>query len=150
MLRFISLAALTLAAFVGTAYADPGTHSVLATPDGTVKGLVEVSPTAHDVLAPDTFDVQGTVNVRDLAPNTDYKVLRWVDLTPDGSCTGTVRLLPGNPTLTTSAGGAGALHFEISSTTITDGTRFDVIWRVVDAATGATVLESSCLTVTAK
>ena len=70
MLRFISLAALTLAAFVGTAYADPGTHSVLATPDGTVKGLVEVSPTAHDVLAPDTFDVQGTVNVRDLAPNT--------------------------------------------------------------------------------
>src|SRR6266540_2123979 len=136
MLRFISLAALTLAAFAGTAYAEPGTHSVLATPDGTVKGIVEVSPTAHDVLAPDTFDVQGTVNVH--------------DLTPDGSCTGTVRLLPGNPTLTTSAGGAGALHFEISSTTIADGTSFDVIWRVVDAATGATVLESACLTVTAK
>jgi hypothetical protein len=150
MLRFISLAALALAAFAGTAYAQPGTHSVLATPDGTVKGIVEVSPTAHDVLAPDTFDVQGTVNVHGLAPNTDYKVLRWVDFNPDGNCTGTARLLPGNPTLTTSAGGAGALHFEISSAAISDGTSFDVIWRVVDAATGATVLESDCLTVTAK
>jgi hypothetical protein len=150
MLRFISLAAVALAAVAGTAYAQPGTQSVLTTPDGTVKGIVEVSPTAHDVLAPDTFDVQGTVNVRDLAPSTDYKVLRWVDFIPDGSCTGTVRLLPGNPTLTTSAGGAGALHFEITSATLIDGARFDVIWRVVDAATGATVLESACLTVTVK
>ena len=90
-------------------------------------------------------------NVHGLAPAADYTVLRWVDTNPDGNCTGaTPLLLPGNPTLTTSAGGAGALHFEISrGSPFVDGVTFNVIWRVVDAA-GHTVLESDCLTVTVK
>jgi len=95
--------------------------------------------------------VQGTVNVHDLAPNSDYKVLRWVDRNPDGVCTGATALsLPGDPTLTTSDGGAAALHFEISrGAPFTDGVSFDVIWRVVDLA-GNTVLQSDCFTVTVK
>lgn len=115
----------------------------------TPASLVEVSPTAHDAVGADSFDVQGTVNVHGLAPNADYRVLRWVDVNPDGNCTGTIALtLPGNATLTTSAGGAGALHFEISrGAHFVDGVRFNVIWRVVDLA-GNTILESRCLTVT--
>ena len=139
-------------AVTAIASADPGTHSRLTPVGGaTGGGLVEVSPTAHDVAGPGTFDVQGTVNVHGLAPNADYKVLRWVDRMPDGACTGTAPLLlPGDPTLTTSAGGAGALHFEISrGDPFVDGVVFNVIWRVVDAA-GNTVLESNCLTVTVK
>ena len=134
------------------AQAQPGTHSEL-TPvgGGSGGGMIEVSPTAHDVVGPDTFNVLGTVNVHGLAPNTDYKVLRWVDLNPDGVCTGTTALsLPGNPTLTTSNGGAGALHFEISrGAPFVDGVSFDVIWRVVDLA-GNTILQSDCFTVTVK
>ena len=142
------LAAAVLAA---TASADPGTRSRLSAVSGQGSGMVKVSPTAHDVVGPGTFDVQGTINVHGLAPDTGYKVLRWVDFNPDGNCTGTTPLsLPGDPTLTTSAGGAGALHFEITrGAPLTDGVTFDVIWRVVDAA-GNTVLESDCLTVTVK
>ena len=113
--------------------------------------MIEVSPTAHDVVGPDTFDVQGTLNVHGLAPDTSYKVLRWVDLSPNGICTGTSALsLPGNPTLTTSHGGAGAIHFEITrGSPFVDGVSFNVIWRVVDLA-GNIVLQSDCLTVTVK
>ena len=70
---------------------------------------------------------------------------------PNGLCTGAAALsLPGDPTLRTSGGAAGALHFEISrGAPLVDGVRFDVIWRVVDP-TGNTVLESTCLTVTVK
>ena len=145
------LIALT-SAVAASARADPGTSSRL-TPVGGPSGggMVEVAPTAHDVVGPGTFDVQGTVNVHGLAPKTDYKVLRWVDRNPDGICTSTTALLlPGNPTLTTSAGGAGALHFEISrGAPFVDGVRFDVLWRVVDLA-GNAVLQSDCFTVTVK
>jgi hypothetical protein len=134
-------------AFAGAAQATPGTHTKL-TPvgGGSGGGMIGISPTAHDVVGADTFDGQGTVNVHGLAPNTDYKLLRWVDLTPDGVCTGTTALsLPGNPTLTTSNGGAGALHFQISrGAPFVDGVRYDVIARVVDLA-GNTVLQSDCL-----
>ena len=142
------LAAAVLAA---SASADPGTRSRLTAVAGEAAGMVKIAPTAHDVVAPGTFDVQGTINVRGLAPNSGYKVLRWVDFNPDGNCTGpTALMLPGDPTLTTSAGGAGALHFEITrGAPLTDGVTFDVIWRVVDLA-GATVLESDCLTVSVK
>ena len=134
------------------AQAQPGTHSQLvAVGGGSGGGMIEVSPTAHDVVGPDTFDVQGTLNVHGLAPDTSYKVLRWVDLSPNGICTGTSALsLPGNPTLTTSHGGAGAIHFEITrGSPFVDGVSFNVIWRVVDLA-GNIVLQSDCLTGTVK
>ncbi|SDI13454.1 hypothetical protein SAMN05192558_101487 [Actinokineospora alba] len=135
-------------ALAGAAQAEPGTHSKL-TPvgGGSGGGAIGISPTAHDVVGADTFDGQGTVNVHGLAPDTGYKILRWVDLNPDGVCTGTTALsLPGDPTLTTSNGGAGALHFQISrGAPFVDGVRYDVIARVVDLA-GNTVLQSDCLT----
>jgi hypothetical protein len=135
-------------AFAATAQAVPGTHSKL-TPvgGGSGGGTIGISPTAHDVVGADTFDGQGTVDVHGLAPRTGYKLLRWVDLNPDGVCTGTTALpFPGDPTLTTSDGGAGALHFQISrGAPFVDGLRYDIIARVVDLA-GNTVLESDCLT----
>jgi hypothetical protein len=134
------------------AQAQAGTHSKLtAVSGGSGGGVIEVAPTAHDLVGPDTFDVQGTINAHGLAPSTNYKVLRWVDVNPNGICTGATALsLPGDPTLKTSTGGAGALHFEITrGAPFVDGVRFDVIWRVVGPG-GNTVLESQCLTVTVK
>jgi hypothetical protein len=151
---FKLLAALTIAtgAVAASAQAEPGTQSKL-TPvaGGSGGGMIEVSPTAHDVIGPGTFNVQGTVNVHGLAPDTGYKLLRTPDFIPDGVCTGTSPLmLPGNPTLTTSSGGAGALHFEVSrGAPFLDGVSFDVVFRVVDLA-GNTVLQGDCLTVTVK
>jgi hypothetical protein len=148
------LAALVVAsaAIAAVAQAEPGTQSQL-TPvgGGSGGGMIEVSPTSHDVVGPGTFNVEGTVNVHGLAPDTGYRLLRTPDFTPDGVCTGTTALLlPGNPTLTTSDGGAGALHFEVSrGAPFLDGVSFDVVFRVVDLA-GNTVLQSDCLTVTVK
>jgi hypothetical protein len=110
-------AALGAGALAASAGAEPGTQSELTAIAGQGAGLVEVAPTAHDVAGPGTFDVQGTVNVHDAVPNATFTVLRRVDLNPDGVCTGATWLnLPGTPTsvLTTSNGGAGALHFEIA------------------------------------
>lgn len=143
------IAALLAAALVAFAQAQPGTHSSLTAISGQGSGLVEVSPTAKNGVG-FTFDVQGTVNIHGAAPNTDFTVLRRVDLIPNGICTGSAWLtLPGNPVLTTSAGGAGALHFEIQrGAPFLDGVKFDVIWQVV--GTDGTVLESDCLGVTVK
>lgn len=151
-IRFLAALVALSGLVAASAQAQPGTHSNLTPVAGADGGgMIEVSPTAHDVVGPDTFDVQGTINVRGLAPDTGYKLLRWVDRNPDGTCTGSSALsLPGSPTLTTSAGGSGALHFEISrGAPFVDGVSFDVIWRVVDLA-GTTVLESDCFTVTVK
>jgi hypothetical protein len=145
------LPVLAAAAAASAASADPGTQSPLKPVAGQGSGLVEIAPTAHNVAGPASFDVQGTITVQGLTPNAGYKVVRWVDFNPDGQCTGMTPLfLPGNPILTTSAGGAGALHFEISrGAPLLDGVGFDVIWRVLDSADN-TVLESNCLTVTVK
>ena len=151
-IKFLAALVIATGAVAASAQAEPGTQSRL-TPvgGGSGAGMIEVSPTSHDVVGPGTFDVQGTVNVRGLAPDTGYKLLRTPDFTPDGVCTGTSPLmLPGNPTLTTSSGGAGALHFEVSrGLPFVDGLHFDVVFRVVDLA-GNTVLQSDCLQVTVK
>ena len=143
---------LAAAALPAGASADPGTHSKLTTIVGQGVGIVAVAPTAHDVVGPDTFDVVGTVNVRDAAPNTRFTVLRRVDLDPDGVCTGASWLTlppPNEQTLTTSNGGAGALHFEISRVApLVDGVRFDVQWRL--EGNDGSILQSDCLTVTVK
>src|SRR5205809_430093 len=151
LIKLFAALATASGALAAGALAEPGTLSKLAPVGGGGGGMIEVSPTAHDVAGPGTFDVQGTVNVHGLAPNTGYRLLRTPDLNPDGICTGTTPLvLPGNPTLTTSAGGAGALHFEVSrGAPFVDGFTFDVIFRVVDLA-GNTVLRGDCITVTVK
>ena len=146
--RTLALATTLLALFAGAASAKT-TQSWLNPIRGSGSGFVEVSPTAKDEGAL-SFDVQGSVNIHGATPNTDFTVLRRVDLNPNGTCTGATWLtLPGNPVLTTSAGGAGALHFEIQrGAPFVDGFVFDVIWRVV--GTDGSILESDCLTVTVK
>jgi hypothetical protein len=85
------------------------------------------------------------------APNPGYRILPWFDLNPDGLCTGTTAAtFPGNPTVTTSNGGSGELHVELSrGAPFVDGVRFDVRSRVVDLA-GNTVLQGDCFTGTLK
>lgn len=143
----VALALLPLLA--GAANADPGTRSQLTAISGRGDGFVTVAPTSKDDGAL-SFDVEGTVNIHDASPDTAFTVLRRVDLNPNGSCTGVTWLpLPGDPVLTTSAGGAGALRFEIQrGAPFVDGVMFDVIWRAV--GTDGTILESDCLTVTVK
>jgi hypothetical protein len=119
---------------------------------GQGAGRVHVATTAHDVTGPETFDVQGTVNVHGALPNTTFTVLRRVDLNPDGVCTGAAWLTlpaPNAQTFTTSAGGAGAMHFQISrGSPFVNGVQFDVQWRL--EGSDGSVLESDCFTVTVK
>ena len=146
------LLGLAAAALAAGASADPGTHSKLTAIDGQGAGMVLVAPTARDVAGPATFDVQGTVNVHQAAPDTTFTVLRRVDLNPDGVCTSATWLTlppPNEQTLTTSKGGAGALHFQISrGAPFLDGLRFDVQWRL--EGSDGSVLQSDCFTVTVK
>ncbi len=132
--------------------ADPGTMSMFTALSGQGSGLVEVAPTAHDVAGPGTFDVEGTVTVHDTAPGTTFTVLRRVDLHPDGVCTGASWLklpAPNAQDFVTSAGGAGALHFEIArGAPFLDGVRFDVPWRL--EGSDGSLLQSDCFTVTVK
>jgi hypothetical protein len=150
--RIFLAAALGTGALAAGAGAEPGTHSELTAIAGQGAGRVEVAPTAHDVAGPGTFDVQGTVNVHGAALDTEFTVLRRVDLNPDGACTGASWLTlppPNEQALITSNGGAGALHFEISrGAPFFDGVSFDVQWRL--AGSDGSVLQSDCFTVTVK
>lgn len=147
--RALVIAVAFLPVVAGLANADPGTRSRLTPISGSGSGFVTVAPTSKDEGA-FSFDVQGTVNIHGTSPNTAFTVLRRVDVNPNGTCTGTAWLtLPGDPVLTTSAGGAGAVHFEIQrGAPFVDGVMFDVVWRAV--GTDGTILESDCLTVTVK
>ena len=151
-LRLSVLLALVAAVSATGASADPGTHSRLTAIAGQGAGRVELAPTAHDVVAPDTFDVQGTVNVHDAAAGTTFTVLRRVDFNPNGACTGGTWMMlppPNAPSFTTSKGGAGALHFEISrGAPLLDGVSFDVQWRL--EGSDGSVVQSDCFTVTVK
>lgn len=146
----IMTAIIALALFPAGARAEPGTLANLTAITGQGSGLVKVAPTSHNVVGPGTFDVQGMINVRDAAPGVTFSVLRRVDLNPDGNCTGVTWLTlppPNVPDLTASAGGAGALHFEISrGAPFVDGAQFDVQWRL--AGSDGSVLQSDCFTVT--
>ena len=146
-------------AFVSVAHAEPGLQSKLMAIRGQGTGHVDVSPTAddqHDTL----FIAQGTAEIHDALAHTTYVVQRAVDFTPnDGVCT----IAPAPPagwlsltTLTTSAAGAGAGHFErMSSPPGPPGFQFDIIFRVVKRNGDGTldlsqVLMSACMTVTVK
>jgi hypothetical protein len=125
------------------AHAQPaGAKSDLTAIAGQGRGQVIVSPNRkYD----GSFDARVKVNVHDAAPNTYFAVTRAIDFTVDGDCT--------NPqydpvaSLTTSAGGAGAVEFERGPSVLpTEG--FDLQVQV-DGDDG-TVLQSACMTVYAK
>ena len=138
-------AALAAIVATGAAQADPGLHSTLTAVTGQGTGHVLVAPTSEDQ---GTFAAQITVNIHGATPNTTFVVARAVDLNPDGVCTMASGWLPLGD-LTTSAGGAGAAHFEVHrGAPFLSGVRFDAVFRVV--GTDGTELRSECLTVTVK
>jgi hypothetical protein len=144
-------ALLAAAAFVGFAQADRITHVGLTTISGQGSGAIAFSPTAKNE-GTNQFDVQITVNIHGATPSTVFTVSRNVDFSADGICTSTT-FAPFSPAFTTSAGGAGAAHYEVlrgppTFPLFVEGAEFDVSFRVV--GTDGTVLTSECFTVTVK
>jgi hypothetical protein len=86
--------------------------------------------------------------VRDLAPNHAYLLQRAVDATLDGNCTSTAWLTLGKgldaQAITTDERGTGRELLFRSVAALPIGAQFDIDFRVVDAATLATVLASDC------
>jgi hypothetical protein len=140
--RGLAIAALTTSACIATppAWADSTTvMSDLTAVIGRGSGLVIVTPDA--ALGHGNFEARVKVNIHDTTPNTDFAVLRTIDTTADGVCTGTV-FAPAAE-IHTSAGGAGAVEAEKSG----PFPQFDLLVRVVGA--DGTVLQSDCMTITA-
>jgi hypothetical protein len=136
---------------------------------GSGAGMVNVTPTA---AVDGSFSAQINVNVHDAPPNTIFYVQRAPEigrpLGSDGVCQRAMGIAPWGPptpnfvtfplpgagplvTLTTSEGGAGAVHIDFAAPTIADGTKFDVMFRLVDNLTAPTnELRTGCFTVDVK
>jgi len=136
---------------------------------GAGSGIVNVSPTA---AVDGSFSAQINVAVHDAPPNTTFYVQRAPEIGrangADGICQRAAGLPPwGAPapnfvtfplpaagplvTLQTSEGGSGAVHIDFVAPTISDGTQFDVMFRLVDSLTSPTnELRTGCFTVTVK
>lgn len=86
--------------------------------------------------------------VRDLSPNSSYQLQRAVDTTIDGTCTSTSWLTLGKglvpATIDTDDQGTGRAGLFRSVAAFPVGSTFDIHFQVVDAATGAVVLQSAC------
>ena len=86
--------------------------------------------------------------VRDLAPNHSYSLQRAVDTNVNGDCTGTNWLTLGQGlvprAITTDEMGTGRAELFRNLASIPLGTQFDIHFRVIDSATSAVVLESTC------
>jgi predicted secreted Zn-dependent protease len=148
----VVLVTLTAVGAASVAQAEPGLQSKLTAISGQGTGHVEVSPTAKGQGA--VFVAEGAAAIHGALPNTTFLVQRAVDFTPnDGVCT----IAPAPPagwitltTLTTSAGGAGAAHFErVSPPPGPAGFQFDIVFRVM-STDGTQVLMSDCMTATVK
>ena len=136
---------------------------------GAGSGIVNVSSTA---AVDGSFSAQINVSVHDAPPNTTFYVQRAPEIGrangADGFCQRAAGLPPwGAPapnfvtfplpaagplvTLHTSDGGSGAVHIDFVAATISDGTQFDVMFRLVDSLTSPTnELRTGCFTVTVK
>jgi hypothetical protein len=86
--------------------------------------------------------------VRDLAPNTDYNLQRAVDLTVDDQCTSANWLTLGQglqpKAITTDGSGTGRASLFRDLGAFAPGSRFDIHFRVIEAATSTPVLQSEC------
>ena len=86
--------------------------------------------------------------VRDLAANGSYNLQRATDTNVNDDCTGTNWLTLGQglvpQAITTDETGTGRADLFRSLAAIPLGTKFDIHFRVIDAATSAVVLESAC------
>ena len=139
---------MALVLFPAAAVADPtGAQATLTAVEGTGSGQVLIAPYAK---LHGRFAAAVTINVHGASSDTTYTVTRYPDLTPDGICTRNLGPRP-TGTLDTSAGGAGAAHFDLQlppGTPFVSGTRFDVVWELVGS--DGSVLVSECVTVTVK
>jgi hypothetical protein len=147
-----------------------GTHGQqLTAVIGAGSGIVNVSSTA-DVDG--SFSAQINVNVHDAPANTTFYVQRAPEIGrangADGTCQRAAGLPPWGPpapnfvtfplpgagplvTLQTSEAGSGSVHIDFAAPTISDGTQFDVMFRLVDSLTSPTnELRTGCFTVTVK
>ena len=136
----VPLAAWAAIAAVPAAYADPtGAQSELSAVSGQGTGKVIVSPTS----APEAnFVAQVKVIINNAAPHTTFTVTRAAEGPADGVCTSTA--FAPVATLTTSAGGAGAVEFKRTG----PGLNFDLFLRVT--GTDGSVLESGCMVIIGK
>jgi hypothetical protein len=86
--------------------------------------------------------------IRDLKASTAYRLQRAVDPVPDGSCTSagwlTLGLGPVPEDIVTDERGTGSASLWRDLSAVATGTRFDIHFRVIEAATGAVALESGC------
>jgi len=129
------------------AQADPtGDMSALTAVRGQGTGMVIVSPTS---AGQGDFDARVKVNIHDTAPNTTFSVTRAI-AAPNTGCANFLTPFDEVATLTTSAGGAGAVEFERGMRHGPGMTvSFDLMLRVV-SPDGSTVLQSECMTIIGK
>jgi hypothetical protein len=123
-----------------------GDMSALTAVMGQGTGLVIVSPTS---AGKGDFDARVKVNIHDAAPNTTFSVTRAI-AAPNTGCANFLTPFDEVATLTTSAGGAGAVEFERGmrhgpGTTMS----FDLMLRVV-SPDGSTMLQTECMTIIGK
>jgi len=116
---------------------------ILRSPGGSGFGLVKFRQPNDDgfIIHLDTW-------VRDLAPNTAYRLQRAVDTSVDDVCTSTAWLTLGQGltplAITTDATGTGRADLFRNVSAFPEGTPFDIHFQVIDDATGAVVLASEC------
>ena len=116
---------------------------ILRSPGGSGFGLVNFRQPNDDafIIYLDTW-------VRDLAPNTAYRLQRAVDTTVDDVCTSTAWLTLGQGltpfAITTDDRGTGTAQLFRNVSAFPEGTPFDIHFQVIDDATGAVVLVSEC------
>lgn len=148
-----------------------GTHrAALVNTDGKSAGGVSVTP---KTVTAGGFAANIVVHVLNGRPSTTYTVQRAPEigraLGSDGSCQRALGLAPWSSTdpaaaafltfvptggttpvtVTTSSTGEATLTFEFLAPTIPTGTRFDVMFRLLDDLSAPTsVLLSACFTVT--
>jgi hypothetical protein len=129
---------------------------------------VNVTPTSNG----DGFRAEISVAVHDAPPLVTFYVQRAPEIGrpngDDGRCQRAAGEPPWGPpapdfltfpipavgplvTLQTSAGGAGSVHIQFGAPTIPDGTRFDVMFRLIDDLVApANELRTGCFTVAVK
>jgi hypothetical protein len=151
-----------------TAFDPSGTYQALLSGVGW-SGAGGMSVTPHSATN-GTFAADFKVRLRNAKPNTTYTVQRAAEvgrvLSSDGICQRGLSLAPWSSadppaaafvtflpdgttpvTLTTTATGDGSVDFAFANT-IVAGTRFDVMFRVLDdVALPKSVLLSECITV---
>jgi hypothetical protein len=86
--------------------------------------------------------------VRDLSPNTSYRLQRAVDPVVDDNCTSTAWLTLGKglqpQSITTDETGTGREELFRNVAAFPAGSEFDIHFRVIEEATSAVVLQSPC------